>query len=244
MQALEGVGESQEARSQVIAEVGPELASVGIASSEAQTGGFIEPDVHEEATRLVSQSNGLYLQDQFMSPPDSSVSLEYVHPNKGGTFQLTVEASQRLTAWSCASPSSMSKTNALTGTCPSKQILELGGSASTGVEETTDIPINEMTATAEAYRHFSPGAITVENEDKDMDTQSGLKRTKGDFYNLMTRDACANTQVALVNLTAGCQRDQQFHVVSKHAKHELSRTKNTYHTVNPDFPQRNTRGNL
>ncbi|CAM6124730.1 unnamed protein product [Calypogeia fissa] len=242
--ALEGVGESQESRSQEIAGVGSDLGAVRVASSEGQTNGFVELNIRDGATRLASQSDGLYLQDDeetFLSPPDSSVSLESVNANEHSRFQLTVEASPRLTGCSGASPSTTRKKNTLNGTS-SNQPLELGGASNAlAVEEGADTPVNGLAPTAsEDYRHSGTVASSLGKEDKDMDNHSCLKRTKANFETLKISDASPSTQTA-VNSTSGSHRDQQIQMVPNHSKQELSRAKGNYHVMNPDFQQRNTR---
>ncbi|BBN09596.1 serine/threonine-protein kinase SMG1 [Marchantia polymorpha subsp. ruderalis] len=184
--ALEGVGESQEARSQEVVAAGSELVVEGLASPEGQSHGFVDPDTDEGPICIVSQSEDLFFQDDeecWISPPDNALSIESYNAPETGSVHLSVEASQRLSADSGASEASESdRIKYSVSHTPFIRAPGQGGVDISSIEETVEDVGSSAAVTADGLDGNVPAVSSNSGrKEKTRDLQLSIKPRKGTF---------------------------------------------------------------
>ncbi|KAL2631959.1 hypothetical protein R1flu_016645 [Riccia fluitans] len=243
--ALEGVGESQVARSQEVIADESHLVVKGVSSPEH---GFVDTDTDDGPLGLISQSEELFLEDDddyWISPPDSAVSTESYTARESASTQLRSEASQRLSAESGESvisnseklkfalaPPTPGRTDGQTGPeniCSAEDGVEDG--ASTFSVVTTDALDGETTT----------AALISDREEKSRDLQVSVKSRRGmlDVSKSFKHSGAPQTPYAFIS--PGSHGDQARVPMNSSRQDHLPKQKGGFgsssnHPANSDFP--------
>ncbi|KAL3689850.1 hypothetical protein R1sor_016159 [Riccia sorocarpa] len=204
--ALEGVGDSQVARSQEVIADDTHFVVEGLESPDH---GFLDTDTDEGPPGIISQSEELFFRDEdecWISPPDSTVSIESYAAQEPSSTQVRSEASQRLSAESGTSGISESERLKFSAGLPTSgfahgQAVPDNTSSSGNSAEDGGSTSSVVTSSVDALDGEPVAARISDRKEKSRDLQGLVKSRRGilDVSKSLKHTGAAQTPYAFVS---------------------------------------------